>query len=88
MLVNYRHDFIPVIGLDGMIAPNCSIESGDWSAVAPPFPIPNREVKRCSADDTNLATGGENRSLPELCKSLLNRRLFLYTEHPLGCFFC
>jgi len=26
--------------------------------------------------------------LPELCKSLLNRRLFLYTEHPLGCFFC
>ncbi len=30
--------------------------AGDWSAVAPPVPIPNTEVKRCSADDTGGVT--------------------------------
>lgn len=31
----------------------------------PPFPIPNREVKRFSADNSFPATGYENRSWPE-----------------------
>lgn len=48
-----------------------TVTSGDGSAVVPPFPIPNREVKRCSADDTLPATERENRSLPELKKPSL-----------------
>ncbi len=38
--------------------------SGGQSATVPPVPIPNTEVKRCSVDDTALATVWENRSLP------------------------
>lgn len=37
---------------------------GDWSAVVPPLPIPNREVKRDSADDSDPETVCESRSLP------------------------
>ena len=36
--------------------------SGHWSDVVPPFPIPNREVKRISADNSFGATWSENRS--------------------------
>ena len=39
--------------------------SGGSSGAEPPVPIPNTEVKHPSADDTALATGWENRSLPE-----------------------
>jgi len=30
--------------------------------LAPPFPIPNKEVKRVSADDTSRFGGGKSRS--------------------------
>ena len=39
--------------------------SGGLSEVEPPVPIPNTEVKRLSADDTEGATPWENMSLPE-----------------------
>ena len=32
--------------------PSSRLSSGDPSAVAPPVPIPNTEVKRCSPDDS------------------------------------
>ena len=32
------------------LAPSAALSSGDNSAVAPPVPIPNTEVKRCSPD--------------------------------------
>ena len=41
--------------------------SGHWSDVVPPLLIPNRVVKRISADDSMRATVCENRSWPELC---------------------
>ncbi len=37
---------------------------GDWSVVVPPLPIPNREVKRDSADDSGPEADCESRSLP------------------------
>jgi hypothetical protein len=39
--------------------------SGLWSAVEPTLSIPNRVLKRRSADDTALATKWDNRSRPE-----------------------
>jgi hypothetical protein len=42
---------------------------GDSSIVAPPDPISNSEVKRYSAEDTNLEADWENRSLPGLFKN-------------------
>ena len=44
----------PAPGTDGSprpLAPNRR-PSGDYSAVVPPVPIPNTEVKRCSPDDS------------------------------------
>ena len=38
----------------------------------PPVPISNTEVKLPSADDTALATGWENRSLPEALDTTLS----------------
>ena len=35
-----------------------------FNAEGPPVPIPNTEVKLCSADNTCLETGREDRSLP------------------------
>ena len=37
---------------------------GVFNGEGPPVPIPNTEVKLTSADDTCLATGRENRSMP------------------------
>ena len=37
---------------------------GFINAEGPPVPIPNTEVKLCSAEDTSLATVRENRSKP------------------------
>ena len=37
---------------------------GVFNDEGPPVPIPNTEVKLISADDTCLATGRENRSMP------------------------
>ena len=34
------------------------------NAEGPPVPIPNTEVKLCSAENTCLATGRKNRSMP------------------------
>ena len=33
-------------------------------AGGPPVPIPNTEVKPCSAENSSLATGCENRKMP------------------------
>ena len=35
-------------------------------AGGPPVPIPNTEVKPCSAENSSLATGCENRKMPTL----------------------
>ena len=37
---------------------------GAVNAQGPPVPIPNTEVKLCSAEDTSLETAGESRWLP------------------------
>ena len=37
---------------------------GLFNAQGPPVPIPNTEVKLCSADNTSLATVREDRSRP------------------------
>ena len=39
-------------------------EVGSTNAEGPPVPIPNTEVKLCSADNTLLATAREDRSEP------------------------
>ena len=39
-----------------------------FNAEGPPVPIPNTEVKLCSAENTYLATDRENRSLPTYYK--------------------
>ena len=44
-----------------MVCPNAV---GVFNGEGPPVPIPNTEVKLTSADDTCLATGRENRSMP------------------------
>ena len=43
---------------------------GHLSDVVPPLPIPNREVKRISGDDSIRATVCENSSWPGLCPFL------------------
>ena len=40
-----------------------SAEVSVTNAEGPPVPIPNTEVKLCSADDTRLETARENRSM-------------------------
>ena len=42
-----------------------SFSSGHLGEMEPPFPIPNREVKRFSADNRFPAKGSEKRSWPE-----------------------
>ena len=42
----------------------CEKAVGFLNAEGPPVPIPNTEVKLCSAEDTSLATVRENRSKP------------------------
>lgn len=42
------------------------LEFRSLGEMVPPFPIPNREVKRFCADNSFPATGSENRSWPEL----------------------
>ena len=37
---------------------------GVFNGEGPPVPIPNTEVKLSHAEDTRLATGRENRSMP------------------------
>ena len=45
-------------------------------AGGPPVPIPNTEVKPCSAEDSALATGWENRKMPTHKSSRPVGRLF------------
>ena len=42
----------------------CPNAVGVFNGEGPPVPIPNTEVKLTSADDTCLATGRKNRSMP------------------------
>ena len=46
---------------------------GVFNAEGPPVPIPNTEVKLCSAEDTCLATDRENRSMPTQPKGYKNK---------------
>jgi hypothetical protein len=48
--------------------------------VAPPVPIPNTEVKRLSADDTERVTFWENMPLPEVI--LFMRHIFTIINKP------
>ena len=57
---------------------NIQNKSGDNDAEVPPVPIPNTEVKLCSADDTWREAARESRSSPEQKRSFLMRLLFLF----------
>jgi len=58
---------------------------GLWSDAVPPLPIPNREVKRTSGDDTALATVWDNTSRPGFLVLNLGKKFFLsYNEHRLS----
>ena len=46
---------------------------GVFNAEGPPVPIPNTEVKLCSAENTCLATDWEDRSMPTLGTALTKR---------------
>ena len=46
----------------------------DINAEGPPVPIPNTEVKLCSAENTCLATDRENRSMPTLARRAKRNR--------------
>ena len=49
-------------------------EVGLTNAQGPPVPIPNTEVKLCSADNTLLATVREDRSRPTLSRASARER--------------
>ena len=62
------------------VTPRASL-SGDHSAVEPPVPIPNTEVKRCSPDDSasiGRAKVGRRQYLPPLASSPLARGGFFF----------
>ena len=48
-------------------------EVGSTNAEGPPVPIPNTEVKLCSADNTLLETAREDRSEPTRAQKALQR---------------
>src|SRR6266853_290884 len=59
-LANLRFDFDPPIRpLRDLPRFQIRQTSGDPSAVAPPVPIPNTEVKRCSPDDSASLGGAK-----------------------------
>ena len=71
--------------------PKRDVQVSATNAEGPPVPIPNTEVKLCSAEDTWLATARENRSVLTSCLSFALRGkafcfavglllLFLFTE--------
>mgnify|MGYP004728176255 FL=1 len=49
--------------------PKRDVQVSATNAEGPPVPIPNTEVKLCSAEDTWLATARENRSVLTSCLS-------------------
>ena len=60
-------------------------EVGFINAEGPPVPIPNTEVKLCSADNTSLATVREDRSKPtpriaERMLGYLRKKVILYFQ--------
>ena len=64
----------------------CPNAVGVFNDEGPPVPIPNTEVKLISADDTCLATGRENRSMPtqrlwQLVKAFEYASLAQQVEH-------
>ena len=59
---------------------------GVFNAEGPPVPIPNTEVKLCSAENTCLATDWEDRSMPtqetaQILRSLPYASLAQSVEH-------
>ena len=57
------------------------VEVSVFNAEGPPVPIPNTEVKLCSAENTYLATDREDRSKPTQCRKTAKRIvvfLFIY----------
>ena len=48
-------------------------------AGGPPVPIPNTEVKPCSAEDRALATGCENRKMPTSDSGFFFANFLFYT---------
>ena len=49
---------------------------GVFNAEGPPVPIPNTEVKLCSAENTCRATGRENKSMPTYHRKTVKMILF------------
>ena len=64
MTVN--HDVTGSSPVGGAKKAHCNIIGVD-DAGGPPVPIPNTEVKPCSAEDSWLATACENRKMPIFC---------------------
>ena len=61
-----------------------SDEVGVFNGEGPPVPIPNTEVKLTSADDTCLATGRENRSMPTQSRSIERLCFFMFRSGDAG----
>ena len=59
--------------------------SGGYYAKVTPVPIPNTEVKLCSAHNTWMETSREDRSLPDLYHSSEGNlgTVFFYVEGPI-----
>ena len=55
--------------------------SGDNSTEVTPVPIPNTEVKLCSADDTWRATAWESRTLPVYLEAIHDMASFFLEEY-------
>ena len=53
--------------------PKRDVQVSATNAEGPPVPIPNTEVKLCSAEDTWLATARENRSMPTQTRETVAR---------------
>ena len=70
-----------IFNSSGFCAENPAQNSGDSSAVAPPVPIPNTEVKRCSPDGST-ATGHARvgRRQSKMPGGLLHRAFCLYGD--------
>ena len=64
MTVN--HDVTGSSPVGGAKKENSLSTVGVDDAGGPPVPIPNTEVKPCSAENSSLATGCENRKMPTL----------------------
>ena len=62
--VTVNHDVAGSSPARGAKKENSLSTVGVDDAGGPPVPIPNTEVKPCSAENSSLATGCENRKMP------------------------